>query len=236
MFKFSTKQKEKINFYLKKNGFKKINFEKLYYFITNSIYQREASKLFFTKIINEIFIQLKILSKRIGLKKEDIQHIDIKEILKLYENFDNDKIIKNIKKNVKDNSKLNTFNQNFHLPNIILKPSDIYYFEEENASPTFITSLSVSAKIVFLNKVNLRINLKNKIVCIQNADPGFDFIFNHKIKGLITAFGGPNSHMSIRCNEFNIPAAIGIGEKKFQYLVQNNSLYIDCKKKMLSKL
>ena len=47
VFKFSTKQKEKINFYLKTNGFKKINFEKLYYFITNSIYQREASKLFY---------------------------------------------------------------------------------------------------------------------------------------------------------------------------------------------
>ena len=50
-------------------------------------------------------------------------------------------------------------------------------------------------------------------MCIENADPGFDFIFSHNIKGLITAFGGPNSHMSIRCNEFGIPAAIGIGEK-----------------------
>ena len=235
-FKFSTKQKAKINFYLKSNGFKKINFEKLQYFIKNSIYQREASKLFFTKIINEIFIQLKILSKRIGLREIDIQHVDIKEILKLYTNFDNNKIIKNIKKNVIDNSKLHTFNQSFNLPNVILKPSDIYYFEEKKASPTFITNLSVAAKIIFLNKFNLKTNLKNKIVCIKNADPGFDFIFNHKIKGLITAFGGPNSHMSIRCNEFKIPAVIGIGEKKFQYLVQNNSLYINCKKKMISKL
>ena len=79
---------------------------------------------------------------------------------------------------------------------------------------------------------NLKLN--NKIICIENADPGYDFIFNHKINGLITAFGGPNSHMSIRCNEFSIPAAIGIGEKKFHQLLNKNSLYLNCKKKMLS--
>ena len=39
------------------------------------------------------------------------------------------------------------------------------------------------------------------IICIENADPGYDFIFNYKIKGLITKFGGSNSHMAIRCLE-----------------------------------
>jgi phosphoenolpyruvate-protein kinase (PTS system EI component) len=78
------------------------------------------------------------------------------------------------------------------------------------------------------------LNIENKIVCIESADPGYDFIFNHKINGLITAFGGPNSHMSIRCNEFNIPAAIGIGEKKFHQLIKNNTLYLNCEKQMLS--
>ena len=73
-------------------------------------------------------------------------------------------------------------------------------------------------------------NLSDKIVCIENADPGYDFVFSHKINGLITAFGGPNSHMSIRCNEFGIPAAIGIGDKKFQQLINNDTLFLDCKK------
>ena len=48
------------------------------------------------------------------------------------------------------------------------------------------------------------------IVVIENADPGFDWIFSHKIKGLITKFGGINSHMSIRCEELNVPAIIGL--------------------------
>ena len=36
--------------------------------------------------------------------------------------------------------------------------------------------------------------------------------FFKNISGLITKNGGVNSHMAIRCQELNIPAAIGIGE------------------------
>ena len=57
---------------------------------------------------------------------------------------------------------------------------------------------------------------------IENADPGFDFIFNYPIKGLITKFGGSNSHMAIRCAEFDLPAAIGCGEQIFESLIKSN--------------
>ena len=57
--------------------------------------------------------------------------------------------------------------------------------------------------------------MKNKIILLKNADPGYDFIFSHNIKGLITEYGGANSHMSIRCLELGIPAIIGIGTKNF---------------------
>ena len=43
---------------------------------------------------------------------------------------------------------------------------------------------------------------------IENADPGFDWIFGSKILGLITKYGGVNSHMAIRCAELEIPAGI----------------------------
>ena len=57
-------------------------------------------------------------------------------------------------------------------------------------------------------------SLKDKLVLIENADPGYDWLFNiFKIKGLITKFGGSNSHMAIRCNELQIPAAIGVVKK-----------------------
>ena len=63
---------------------------------------------------------------------------------------------------------------------------------------------------------------------IENADPGFDWIFGHKIKGLVTKYGGVNSHMAIRCAELEIPAAIGCGEKKFESLKEFKLICLDC--------
>ena len=67
---------------------------------------------------------------------------------------------------------------------------------------------------------------------IENADPGYDFIFSHGIKGLITKYGGPNSHMSIRCEELNITAAIGVGDL-FEKCIFLKSIIIDSKKENL---
>ena len=235
-FNFNFAQKTRINNLLKKTKFKGINANLLINFIQLSIYQRENSKLFFTKIINEIFSQLKILFKRIGLNVRNIEYLDIKKILFLYENFSHKDIIYDLNKNITENKKIYKFNKNFNLPNIITNEKDIYFFEEQNASPTFITNKIVISKFIQLKKFSQKFDFENKIICIENADPGYDFIFNHKINGLITAFGGPNSHMSIRCNEFGLPAAIGIGEKKFHQLIKNNTLYLNCEKQMLSGL
>lgn len=235
-FIFSNNQKKKINFYIKKYNFKNINADILINFIENSIYHREKSKLFFSKIIDSIFTELKILSKRIGLKQSDLQYLDIKNILTLYGKFSHQKVIKDLKKNILDNKKIFEHDKNFNLPNVILNKKDIYFFEEKKASPTFVTNKTITSKFIVMNKFSKKLNLNNKIVCIENADPGYDFIFNYKINGLITAFGGPNSHMSIRCNEFSVPAAIGVGEKKFQQLLKKNMLYLNCEKKMLSNI
>ena len=62
---------------------------------------------------------------------------------------------------------------------------------------------------------------------IENADPGFDWIFGNKLLGLITKYGGVNSHMAIRCAELEIPAAIGCGEQKFETLKGFQSICLD---------
>ena len=37
--------------------------------------------------------------------------------------------------------------------------------------------------------------------------------------------------MFIRCNEIGIPAAIGIGDKKFEKLIKANSMFLNCEEK-----
>ena len=71
----------------------------------------------------------------------------------------------------------------------------------------------LSGSSIKLKNNDFKKKIDKKIVLIENADPGFDWIFNKKIIALITKYGGANSHMAIRCNELKIPAAIGCGEK-----------------------
>ena len=73
----------------------------------------------------------------------------------------------------------------------------------------------------------------NKIIVIESADPGYDWIFSHDIKGLITKYGGANSHMAIRCAEFNIPAAIGSGNRLYDTILKAHSIEIDCNSEMV---
>ena len=42
--------------------------------------------------------------------------------------------------------------------------------------------------------------------------------------------------MAIRCLELNIPAAIGIGNKEIDKLVNSKVVFIDCEKKNITKL
>ena len=71
---------------------------------------------------------------------------------------------------------------------------------------------------------------------IEKADPGYDWIFGRNISGLITKYGGANSHMAIRSAEFGLPAVIGIGEQLYNDLKNSQILEIDCSNNTLRKV
>ena len=73
----------------------------------------------------------------------------------------------------------------------------------------------------------LEANVEGRIVVIPQADPGYDWLFGQRISGLITMYGGANSHMAIRSAEFGLPAAIGIGEKRYQTLSLAKTIELD---------
>ena len=68
---------------------------------------------------------------------------------------------------------------------------------------------------------------------IENADPGFDWIFTKNPAGLITKYGGVASHMAIRCGEIDLPAAIGTGELLFEKLRSSIKIQLDCKNQQI---
>ena len=234
-YKFDKKIITSISKYLKKHQFP-IKVKELLSFIKLSIEHRERAKLELSKIIDLIFYEIDKISKRFNIKKEDKKFIDIFDIIKLYSEFKDDNIKKFIQKKIKKNKHDYEFNNSIELPNNILNGRDVFFYEEKINSPTFITTSVVTDRIIFLNDKNLNKNLNNKIICIKNADPGFDFIFTKKIKGLITVYGGPNSHMSIRCAELNIPAAIGIGPQIYETIRASKKIMLDTAQKKITQI
>ena len=115
-----------------------------------------------------------------------------------------------------------------HLPETITSIEDLYIYEKNISGGNFITQKIIHGKKFELKHISNLKKIENKILLIESADPGYDFIFSKKIKGLITKFGGQNSHMSIRSSELSLPAAIGVGEEIYNSLKNKTHLSLDC--------
>jgi phosphoenolpyruvate synthase/pyruvate phosphate dikinase len=101
----------------------------------------------------------------------------------------------------------------------------VWSYELAESQPNFITQGKVMGVVV---GADVRNNLRGAIVCIPNADPGYDWIFGHPIAGFITAWGGANSHMAIRASELGLPAVIGAGDLLYRKWSNSGKLEIDC--------
>tara|TARA_B100001057_G_scaffold500860_1_gene618340 strand:- start:4876 stop:7182 length:2307 start_codon:yes stop_codon:yes gene_type:complete len=233
-FKLSNESREKVEKFLKKLD-KKLSLNNFINYLTKGIQFREYSKFIFTKSIDYIFDEIKYLSIRNNIKISKLSHINIKMIKELYYNLNNQDMKIILNKNIKENFEEFNFNQFVELPQVIINPNDVFYFTEKRGKPNFFGKNIVEGDTFHLNNNNIQ-NLDNKIVCIRGADPGYDFIFDHKIIGLITEYGGANSHMSIRCSELNIPAAIGVGSISFNTVVNSKKVYLDPIAKKISFL
>lgn len=111
------------------------------------------------------------------------------------------------------------------LPPLISDADEVWGFEWPEACPNFITQKQVTAPVMSARD---RHGLTGALVCIPSADPGFDWLFTYPIAGLITAWGGANSHMAIRAAELQLPAIIGAGEHLYRRWSGARQLSVDC--------
>ena len=95
-----------------------------------------------------------------------------------------------IKRQINFREKKYQFDQLISLPHHITKTGDIYSFHNIENEPNFITNKKTNGEIIKITIDQKIKNIKDKIVLIESADPGYDWIFSYNIKGLITKFGG----------------------------------------------
>jgi len=224
IFLFTNEQKEKIQIELDKAGLC-ISSEQLISFIKETIKGREYIKFIFSRSISEILKLIRQLGKEINVPLEDIAHLDIEILKQSYVDLRYENSCDILVQNINMNKRQYDYTKALKLPEIICFPEDVYAFHVLESKPSFITMKTISGETISENICNA--DLENKIVFISVADPGYDFLFAKNIKGLITEYGGTNSHMAIRCAEMGIPAVIGAGAKYHQWK-QEQWLTIDC--------
>ena len=226
------KNEKKINTLFKKENIS-ISFKQFISFFKKTVEAREQSKFHFTKGVDRIFTNLIKLGNEVSLKRDDLEYLDIGFILYAYNNLSMIKLKNTLNKNIKSEKISYSILSKVKLPDFISVPNDVYNFEILNAKGNYIGSEKILGKVEYISSLKKIAKLKNKIIFIENADPGYDFIFAHNIKGLVTKYGGANSHMALRCLELKIPAIIGIGINEFEYYKNQNSVEIDCIQKKI---
>ena len=213
----------------------KISSSDLIKFIKDSIEGREHAKFVFTSCLSEILKLVESLGESAEKSKEEMAHVDFRTILNLYQDLDHQFLNEIFNADISKYKKLYEYTQAVKLPSLILQPNDVYAYCLQLEEPNFVSLNKIQSKVILEDNLSAE-NLENNIILIQSADPGYDYLFSKKIGGLITQYGGANSHMAVRCAELGIPAVIGAGEQNFKLWSNSKVLEIDSVNKMVKMI
>ena len=227
-YQLTSTQKKSINILLKSEGFSGIDSNNLLNYIKQAISGREYGKFIFTRSLSNILEVIAKYGEDHLLSREELSHIPINEFLSILKKSADDNIENRLRKISEINKEKSIISSAVRLPQVLFDEAGIFVIPFQISQPNFITRKKITAKCVILRSGLAPPNLTKKIVLIENADPGYDWIFSQHISGLITKYGGANSHMAIRCAEFSIPAAIGCGEQRYESLIEAKQIMLDC--------
>lgn len=232
-FRLSLKQLAELKKKLLENGLTNDILE-LMDFIKTVIESREYGKFVFTRNLSKVIQMIENLGRREGISVEECAFINIHTIYEIYSSTKD--IRSEFLYSIQQGKHNFEITQTITLPPVIINPEDVIRFYYPDSEPNFITSGKVTGDVCLLETLHGSYDLKEKIVLIPSADPGYDWIFSHGIGGFITMYGGANSHMAIRAGELRIPAAVGVGEKQFQQYKNALCLEIDAQGKTIKIL
>jgi hypothetical protein len=232
-FSFSQKHIRNVELLLKETGYD-ITPDVFFTYVRNAITAREYAKFAFTKNISASLEIVAHWGEQIGLSRDDLSYMTIQDIL----DGINDARGRTIEQHLGEKS-LTGRNEHevtvaVRLPYILKELGYVSVIPLLQNMPNFITNKVARGTYIFLSGHNLQpSDVANKIVLIESADPGFDWIFSCSVTGLVTKYGGANSHMAIRCAEFGLPAAIGCGEQIFDLVLRGSAVELNCSEELI---
>lgn len=205
-------------------------------FLREAIAGREFSKLIFTKLVSASLDMIRRDQSELDIAEEDLEFVSLAAILnRPHDHWGDTLAMIQMQTQIEHRRALSQVASRVLLPPVLTSPDEVMGFMQPQMATNFVTVNRAERELVILRSATLERHpdLSRKIVAIPSADPGYDFLFGMNIAGLVTAFGGPNSHMAIRAAEFQLPAAIGIGQGAFDQLADGALYLLDCNQKIL---
>ncbi|WAC44873.1 PEP-utilizing enzyme [Pseudomonas sp. SL4(2022)] len=195
----------------------------LFDFLQAGIELREYAKFVFTRNLSDALSLFRDFGRSLGFSEDDMAFANIQVIKELHAaSADPHELLAS---SIADGRRRYAETCQLMLPPLITAPEDALVFHLPQSEPNFITHGQATGNVVSHHQ---RDELVGAIVMIPSADPGFDWLFSHRIAGFVTAYGGVNSHMAIRANELGLPAVIGAGEALYNRWVAARVLKLDC--------
>jgi phosphohistidine swiveling domain-containing protein len=200
-------------------------------FVSIFMREREKSKFEFTAVLSACLEAIAKAGELSGFNRKEMSFLTVPDILAAramrsstdLKGFWEDKI--GLRRQQWEESK------SIRLPSLIRGVDDLSVIRPTKAKPNFITLLQAEGPIILIanNLPPSGIDLSGKVVVLEAADPGYDWIFAHRIAALVTKYGGAASHMAIRTAQFGIPAIIGCGDELYREFLLHRRARIDCK-------
>lgn len=236
-FSLSRKEKSAIDKLLLETDITGTDAEGLFEYAKRAICGREYSKFVFTKNISNALDTLLAWGRGLNLGPEKLSYLDIGSILNTLAGSFGGNDESRFAESAEKGKRALMLARELKLSYIIRGEGDIYVVPMHRSAPNFIGSETIEGAVLTVNAgTPADAELYGKIICVENADPGFDWVFTKGIKALVTKYGGANSHMAIRCAEFGLPAAIGCGEVTFECIVKAGAAELNCVNKILRPL
>tara|TARA_B100000029_G_scaffold514523_1_gene617706 strand:+ start:4899 stop:7319 length:2421 start_codon:yes stop_codon:yes gene_type:complete len=204
-------------------------------FIIETISLREKAKFEFTKSLSDSIELIADAANELGFSRDELSYLSLNDILK-FKKISKAKLQKFWKQKIDFNKNQFIMNEFVELPPIIFSKNEFNVIPYYIAKPNYITKQKIKSNILLIDEIKHASEINGKIILIDSADPGYDWIFGKNPSGLITKYGGAASHMAIRCAELNLPAAIGCGEILFNKLATSLRINLDCKHKDITIL
>ncbi len=212
-FRLSLKQLNQLRDALQENGLTNDVLD-IMDFMRHVIKGREYGKFIFTRNLSRAIQLISQMGDAMGISREDCSYIGIQTIYDLYVSTEDVK--ERFLASIQQGKKRYGMTQAITLPPVILDLKDVESFYYPDSEPNYITSLKVCGEMMVIDSIVDTNDVSGKVVMIESADPGYDWVFAHDIRVSITMYGGANSHMAIRAGELGIPAVIGVGAKRFE--------------------